>query len=132
MESELRSAWILAGVKLGLGLFFVAAVIGIRVVTVSPEPEDAANGASTSLAEPAPQATAPDRLRADPPVETTTADSVLGRVVDGVREQIPGERAGSRDGDKLVSCRLAGKTQFMRADDCAMRGGASKVFESDR
>jgi len=133
MEAEIRSAWITAGVKLCLGLVLLCAVIGIRIVTASPQRAVEAVEAASPDAEPIRDQNEDPELRSHPQLEMAAEkSSVLARVVDEVREQLPGGPPASRDGDKLVSCRLDGRTQFMRADDCAMRRGTSRIIESDR
>jgi len=131
MEPEMKTACLKAGAKLGIGLSLLAAVIGIRMVTTTAEGVEsgikdlerldaqiASESASTN-------ANAPDTA----PVPD---DSIVSQLGAGIRERLPGGDPRSRDGDKLVSCRLGDSTHFMRADDCAMRGGASMIVSRDR
>jgi hypothetical protein len=129
MEAEMRSAWMIAGLKMGLGFFVVAAVLGIRVVSVAPERDAAEFEDDVPVA--ASQPIEPAGLVADAP--PNNEDSSIGRVMTGMRERLPGSGAAERrPGDRMVSCRMRGATQFMTADDCATRGGRSTLFESDR
>lgn len=137
----MKSAWRMAGIKLGAGLFVLCAVVGIRVVSVEPqgiegeiaELEAAVPDESESPIEVAENPAAPGE---DPP------DSLAARLGARVRSATGGAdssadstaNAGGSGGDpdELVSCRLASGVQFMRAADCAMRAGDATVLTDDR
>jgi hypothetical protein len=138
MEPEIKRAFLRASAKLGIGLSLVAAVIGIRIVTATSP------GIESGIEE-------LERLDARLAAESTTASSEpleAGAARDGVagsdgeasvgsrmsatlRERLPTSQAETAQGDKLVSCDLRGKTHFMRADDCATRGGRSTVLPEE-
>jgi len=133
MDSEMKTAWMKAGLKIVLGFVFVGAVIGIRIVSLTPNRAET-GGESLERVEPvavaetsrvAPEAAAPE---ATPGRDASRMDRLSSRV----REPLPDAAASSRDGDRMVSCRLLGRTQFMNADDCAMRGGRSTRLETKR
>jgi len=130
MEAAIRSAWIKAGLKMGLGVFVVAAVLGIRVVSVGRLDDSSKIAGSGPVADALPverAGIAKDEALGD------TEESSMRQVMTGMRERLPGSaNAEARPGDRMVSCRIRGTTQFMTADDCAMRGGRSTLFESDR
>jgi hypothetical protein len=131
MNEEVRRACIKAGAKLGTGLSLVVALIGIRLVTATP------TGLEAGLDE-------LERLDAEIAAESTPAetnetqqkagddDSIVSRLGVGMREQLGPAEAKNQGGDQLVSCRLGGATQFMRAHDCAMRGGKATVLSRER
>ncbi len=131
MDSDLQRACVKAGVKLGIGMGLLAAVIGIRVITTTSDGVEAGVEALERLKdEIAAESASGDSGRERP--SSKANDSIASRLSAGLRERLPGGDFGSRDGDKLVSCRFGATTRFMRADDCAMRGGESTVFEDDR
>jgi hypothetical protein len=122
MEPYLSKALWRAGAKLTAGLALVGALVGVRIVTATPvgvesdleqlerlEAELAAeaSGASASEAE---GATSPSPLAES---EGAPADASTS----APRGADPG------DLDRLVRCHGAGGVQFMRAADCATRGG---------
>jgi hypothetical protein len=129
MEAEMKRACLKASAKLAIGLSLLVAVIGIRLVTTTPE------GIESEIQE-------LERLDAliaseanldAPEAESGATDDSIGSVFSGaLRETKPNNEVRSGDGDKLVSCRLAGRTHFMRANDCAMRGGKSTILSDDR
>jgi hypothetical protein len=130
MGPELKSACLKAGAKLGIGLSLLVAVIGIRLVTTTPE------GVESDIKELerldsrlASEAMAPksNLLEAEPVVD----DSIGSRLSGGMRNPTADSDSRSGDGDKLVSCRMGGRTHFMRANDCAMRGGESTIVSRD-
>lgn len=127
----MKSAVFKVGAKLGLGLGLIAAVIGIRIVTATPKGVEAeiaeldAVAAETGVVANTPSVGEPRPNEQAPP-------SLVSRLGAGMRERIPGSERSARDDDKLVSCRLGSGTQFMRAADCATRGGRSTVLEDDR
>jgi hypothetical protein len=131
MEPEMKTACVKAAAKLGIGLCLLTAVIGIRLVTISTDGVESGIRELKRLdaqiaSEPA-SASAPV-LDAEPPAD----DGIVSRLSAGIRERMPGSDSRSRDGDKLVSCYIGGRTQFMRADNCAMRGGKSTDVSLDR
>jgi hypothetical protein len=119
-----------AGLKMGIGLFVVAAVLGIRVVSVERLDDSSQIAGDGRVADTRPI----DRVEIAKDEAAREADeSSMRQVMTGMRERLPGSAsAEARPGDRMVSCRLRGTTQFMTADDCAMRGGHSTIFESDR
>lgn len=127
----MKSACSRAAAKLSIGLSLLVAVIGIRVLTATPPGIESdfkeLERLDVQLASESTVATSKSHA-ADPSWD----DSIGSRLSAGIRERIPGfESARSRDGDKLVSCRLDGANHFMRADDCAMRGGRSTIVSRD-
>lgn len=135
MEPEIKSACIKAGVRLGVGLSVVTALVGIRLVTATPDGVEAGVAAlerlDAELAAESEQAQALESVGggdvADPPSE----DSIVSRLGAGVRDHLPDADSSTRDGDQMVSCRIGGRTHFMRAATCAMRGGSSTLVEHD-
>ncbi len=125
----MKSACLKASAKLAIGLSLLVAIIGIRLVTTTPE------GIESEIQE-------LERLDAviaseasshAPEAESGAMDDSSGSVFSGgLLETKPNNDVRSGDGDKLVSCRLAGRTHFMRANDCAMRGGESTILSDDR
>ncbi|HIF93031.1 MAG: hypothetical protein ABGX04_03235 [Myxococcales bacterium] len=124
MEPELKKACWKAAAKLGIGLTLVVAVIGIRMVSVTPDGVPAAiaklDALDDQLAAESATAAAPTSQAA-----SESQNSIASRLSAGVRDHFTGSDGKSRDGERLVSCRLSGRKQFMRADDCAVRGGES-------
>lgn len=130
MEATLESAFKRAGLKFGGGLMFIVAIIGIRVVTATPA------GVESEIAElealeseiAAESASVGRRVEAKetPPVEDGSLASWLGATV---RERLSGTTEAGPDVDRLVSCSLANGIHFMRAADCATRGGRSTDFD---
>ena len=130
MEPEMKSAWLRTGMKLGIGLALIAAVIGIRMITATPDGIESGIAELERLdsqlaAEAAPSA-------AEKAATASDSDDEGASIVSRLSGGMLGSDSGSRDGDKLVSCRVNGATQFMRADDCAMRGGESTLFDRPR
>ena len=124
MEPELKKACVKAAAKLGIGLTLVVAIIGIRMVSVTPDGVPAAIEKLEALDK---QIEAESASVGEAIAESGSAsgNSIVSRLRAGVRDHLPGSKTKSEDGERLVSCRLAGRTQFMRADDCAVRGGES-------
>ena len=124
MEPELKKACVKAAAKLGIGLTLVVAIIGIRMVSVTPDGVPAAIEKLEALDK---QIEAESASVGEAIAESGSAsgNSIVSRLRAGVRDHLPGSKMKSEDGERLVSCRLAGRTQFMRADDCAVRGGES-------
>lgn len=130
MDVDLKQACVKASMKLGGGLLLVAAMIGVRIVTAAPdgiesdvaeleaiESELAAEAAETGSKRPEPVA--------------AEDDSIVSRLGASVMDRLPSGSTASRgpDPERLVSCRLGGSTQFMRAGDCLSRGGDSTDFD---
>ncbi|MEZ4290086.1 MAG: hypothetical protein R3E53_05905 [Myxococcota bacterium] len=135
MDEDLKRACLRAGIKLGVGLSVVAALVGLRIVTVTP------SGLASDLAE----LEAVDRERAaerederasgdDSPPPAGAASPArrtrrrLGRLESGLRGVL-GE-SGTEvepDAERLVACRLGERVEFMRAADCALRGGRGRT-----
>jgi hypothetical protein len=132
MRPEMQRALVKAGLKLGVGLGLVAVAVGLRVATA---PSDGVEAAVAEL----------ESLRVEIEAERGSADA--GRTAE---EGGPGQEAslvarlgadvlGGRSAspkedvvdERLVSCRLAARTHFMRADDCAMRGGRATVLREE-
>ena len=131
MTREMKNACLKAAAKFGIGLSVVLALIGIRLVTVTPQGlesgiRDLDRLDSKIAAELESKDSGATRA------ERGSADSIVSRLGAGLREQLPGSGSRSHDDGGLVSCRTGGSTQFMRADDCAMRGGESTVIPPDR
>jgi hypothetical protein len=126
MEPEMKLACMKAGAKLGVGLSLLAAVIGIRLVTTTSDGVESGIEELERLdAQIASEAVARDSETPD--AEPAADDSIVSRLSARMREGRPDSASRSQDGEKMVSCRLSGSTHFMRADDCAMRGGESTV-----
>lgn len=114
----MKSACLKAGAKLGIGLTLVAAVIGIRMISVTPDGVPAAIEKLEALdSELAAESAEKERAASAGDSE----NSIVSRLGAGIG--FSDSEPDSRDGDRLVSCKLSGRNQFMRADDCAMRGG---------
>jgi hypothetical protein len=126
MEPEMKLACMKAGAKLGVGLSLLAAVIGIRLVTTTP---DGVESGIEELARLDGQIASEAAIKDSetPDAEPAAADSIVSRLSEGR----PNSASRSQDGEKMVSCRLSGTTHFMRADDCAMRGGSSTVVSGE-
>ncbi len=132
METEIKSAFVKAGAKLSIGLTLVVAVVGIRMITVTPEGLPTAIEKLERL-ESELAAEAPGTRSAHPFGEDgNSEDSIVSRLTAGLRDGEGNDDSGSREGERLVSCRVAASTHFMRADDCAMRGGVSTVIDRER
>ncbi len=130
MQSEMETAIKRAGLKLGGGLLLLAALIGVRIVTVTPrgiESEIAElEQLESSIAD-------SDRLENAPASPTSAADaeasgSILSGLGLGERESSTASGStssgsSSRDAERLVSCEIGGSVQFTRGADCATRGG---------
>jgi hypothetical protein len=129
MEAEMKRACLKASTKLAIGLSLLVAVIGIRLVTTPPAGIESEIQELESL-----DALIASEANPDAPVaESGATDDAIGSVFSGALRQTKSNNdVRSGDGDKLVSCRLAGRTHFMRANDCAMRGGKSTILSDDR
>lgn len=120
MEAYLSRALVRAGAKLAVGLAVVGAVIGVRIVSVTPagiegdlaelERLDAALAAgdvTVAQSDPSSDAESQGSGSAEGDTLPTSAPSGID----------------SNDLDRMVRCDLGGGAQFMRAADCATRGG---------
>lgn len=146
MDSEIHDAWRRAGLKLAIGSLLIAAAVGARIVLVTPtDPADPSPGAS-----PAERGSLGDTRELVERVDTSAGETRedtrgssetpreqeglltgrLGALGDSFKERLEGSAATAEDGDRIVSCRLQGVLQYMRADDCELRGGS--VFEGER
>jgi hypothetical protein len=142
MDSELQDAWRRAGLKLAIGSVLIAAVVGVRIVLVTPaDPPDASPGVAPaergSLGQPReigepgqPGETSRGETRDDasggnesPSEQDGSLGSRLGALGRSVQESLTGSDSTPGEGDRIVACRLQGVPQYMRADDCALRGG---------
>lgn len=130
MESGLKNAWIVAALKSGLGLLFVGALVAIRMVTATPTEQEpvaeSSNRAGAESSDPS-QATEAAASRDEP-----SEPSLVARAVSRLKERVSGGEGSEADGDRMVSCRIRGRVQFMTADDCAVRGGTASRLGSDR
>jgi hypothetical protein len=131
MKPEIKRACSKAAAKLGIGLSLLAAVIGIRLVTATPEGIE--SGVEELERLEAQIASESNSTRSETPdADPASGDSIVSRLGAGMLEHMPDSDPGPRDGDKLVSCRLGASTHFMRAGDCSMRGGDSTVIKHER
>ena len=123
MDPELRKACRNAGIKLCGGLLVVSGLVGVRVITAAPDGLEA-DLAELETLERALEAEArpPESAASDVPVEPSRIDRLTA-----ARSSPASEGA---DPDRLVTCRIAGSTQFTRAADCLARGGSSKDIEA--
>lgn len=129
----MKSACLKAGAKLGAGLSLLAAVIGIRLVTTTPAGIEAGIEELERLDA---QITSEAIARTSETLEASEkepgpGDSIVSRLSAGMHDDRRNSASRSQEGAKLVSCRLSGSTHFMRADDCAMRGGESTVVSDE-
>lgn len=122
MEPWLSKALWRAGTKLTLGLAFLAALVGIRIVSVGPA------GVEGDLAE-------LERLQVELEAEAAAGESEVESGAGSMAGAEPAlasvpettgatARDSAADPDRLVRCHGGQGVQFMRAADCAMRGGA--------
>jgi hypothetical protein len=124
MEAYLSKALRRAGIKLTLGLAVIGALVGIRIVTATPtgvEGEIAelerfeAELASAEVGAAAPADGEPGDAA------TTASAPAIGSAPrpSGAGRASP----GALDLDRMVRCLGGGTVQYMRAADCATRGG---------
>ncbi len=119
MEAYLSKACWRAGAKLVAGLAVLGALVGIRIVTATPA------GVEGEIAELA-RFEAEQASAAGSDAEPGRAGSLSAAAPDGVETDAAeaGEAAREQgDLDRMVRCVLGGSLQFMRAADCATRGG---------
>jgi len=116
MEAHLAKAARRAGLKLGVGLACLGALVGIRMITATPA------GLGQDLAE-------LDRLDAElaavaEPASTPAPHDAGRGDSTGARMDAPDAAAPpAGEVDRLVRCHLGRELQYMRAGDCANRGG---------
>lgn len=135
MEAEMKSAWIKAGIKFGIGLALIVSVVGIRVISVAPDGVAAGIEELERLeSELARETTPAEGTSGDPPDGASAGDgdaasvaSRASRAGAAVFERMPGSdsKPDASDADRMVSCQIARSTRFMSAADCATRGGRS-------
>lgn len=138
MEAEMKSAWIKAGIKFGIGAALIVSVVGIRVISVAPDGVDAGIEELERLeSELARETTPAEGTSGDPPEGASAGDGDAASVASGasrgsragaaVFERMPGSdsKPDASDADRMVSCQIARSTRFMSAADCATRGGRS-------
>jgi len=123
MDDKLLKAWRVAGIKLVGGLLILGGFLGVRMVTADPDGLDA-EIAKLDAVEQEIAADAEERGVSVPPAPED--DSIVSRMKAQV---MPSDGPSGPDPDRLVTCRLSGGTQFMRAADCLSRGGSSSDFE---
>jgi anti-sigma factor RsiW len=129
MDLEMKRACIRAAARMVFGLSIVAALIGIRMITATPSSMADAKAQLEALDAELAEEVASDPTTADVEVPGPDGASVLSRMGRAVPDPLSGAEASAPD--PLVSCRLSGRAQFMRASDCAMRGGRSTLVELD-
>ena len=134
MSDELRQAIQRAVQKVVIGWGLVFVLVGARFGLADRGDLESQIAALPASAESLPLAdgfeaprTAPSDAGSSGP-EDAADTSIVSRFAAAV-----GDRGGNggRDADRLVSCRLGGRTQFMRGADCATRGGRSTDFVPD-
>ena len=119
MEAYLSKACWRAGTKLVAGVAVLGAVIGVRIVTATPagvegeiaelerfEAEQASAAATGSL-----------------PDDANALSASASREIESDAANAGGAAPDAGDLDRMVRCFLGGGQQFMRAGDCATRGG---------
>lgn len=122
MEPWLSKALWRAGTKLTIGLAVLGALVGIRIVTVTP------TGVAGDLVE-------LERLEAELEAADSGSERAAEPGAEAMADGVPGPASGAEptaapapadlhDLDRLVRCHGGEGVQFMRAADCAMRGGA--------
>lgn len=124
MQAYLSKALWRAGTRLTLGLAVVGALVGIRIVTATP------TGVEGEIAElerfEAEQAAA-DAGRVeetgDRGLDGALAPSAAARDSEPGPSEAGTESSGGEDLDRMVRCLSGGNAQYMRAVDCATRGG---------
>ena len=113
----------MAGIKLVGGLLLLAGFLGVRMVTADPDGLDA-EIAKLEAVEEEIAAEAGDHDRAEAPRRDSLVSRVKARV-------LPARGRSGPDPERLVSCRLGGNPQFMRAADCLSRGGETRDLAPD-
>jgi hypothetical protein len=142
MQPEIKRAWIQGGVRLGVGATLVLALIGVRIVTVrsaSEEPEAGTRDATEAQRVAGLPSESASRSAAAPVDASTAArtevaqpQSLIERLSASVGDRMPDSAPKGHEGDALVSCRLDEGSRFMRAADCAMRGGRATLLGDGR
>ena len=129
MQPEMQRALVKAGLKLGVGLGLVGAAVGLRVATVP------SSGIESAVAELESLRVELEAERAGADAGTTPGNDARGQEAPPVARLgahlLPGRSPSPEEAladERLVSCRLGGRTHFTRADDCAMRGGRGTLL----
>ena len=129
MDPELEKAVRRAGRKLSGGLILLIAILGVRIVIATPA---GVEGEIAELEEVAAQLEAEEvdssrgvDLAAEPEKPEEESRSLLSRLGAQGEGANAGSKRDQRDAERLVSCGLSGGNHFMRAADCAARGGRS-------
>ena len=122
MDAALQKACRTAGIKLVGGLLILGGFLGVRMVTADPDGLDAEIAKLEAVEE---ELAVEAEERGAPAPEAAEDDSLVSRMKAQV---MPSSGRSGPDPDRLVSCRLSGSTQFMRAADCLARGGDSSDF----
>ena len=117
MDAYLSKALWRAGTKFTLGLAVVGALVGVRIVTATPR------GVEGDIAE-------LEQLEAELAAAgtgTAADEGAAGLASAGNPEAsasgVGSTRPDARDLDRMVRCLGGGGVQYMRAADCATRGG---------
>ncbi len=121
MEAYLSKALIRAGAKLGVGLAVVGAVIGVRIVTVRPAGLEGDLAELERLEASLAAGDMPGAMSAE--ASEAAAASGAGSASAEVPPPAAPSMADTNDLDRMVRCDLGGGALFMRAADCATRGG---------
>lgn len=134
MEPYLSKALRRAGTKLAVGLAVLAAIVGLRFVTAKPaglesdlaelerfDAEQAAAEAGEGSVEAADASATGADGSSDAGATTAVESDDASASESALRSG--GAGADAVDLDRLVRCWLHGERQYMRAADCATRGG---------
>jgi len=124
MQAYLSKALWRAGTKLTLGMAVVGALVGIRIVTATPT---GVEGEIAELerfeAELAAAAAGEVETTSDRALDAAPAPSALARDSEPGPSEAATARSDGQDLDRMVRCLAGGSAQYMRAVDCATRGG---------
>lgn len=124
MQAYLSKALWRAGTKLALGLAVVAALVGIRIVTATPTGVEGEIAelerfeAALAAADAGGGAEAGDRA-----LDGASASSATARDSEPDPSAAGNAPGDGQDLDRMVRCLSGGSAQYMRAVDCATRGG---------
>ena len=124
MQAYLSKALWRAGTRLTLGLAVVGALVGIRIVTATPTGVEGEIAelerfeAERAVAEAGAVETTGDRA-----VDATSATPAPARDSEPDPSEAGTSRSDGQDLDRMVRCLVGGSAQYMRAVDCATRGG---------
>ena len=119
MDAYLQTALRRAGFKLGAGLAVIGALVGVRLVTATPE------GIEGELAE---LERFEAELAAQPQPDEEQASALEAEAAPGLLDGLMDDGAASADAsgadpDRMVRCLLDAGLQYMGAADCGTRGG---------